>query len=206
MTARGAPISNSLYRRLKPIERFRLAIDAYARGDFSELKRLSDTCPEQKYWCQEVNYSEPMKASVVIALSAANLLLRARLAFEPAIDAKEMRDGIHDVLREHCSAAIAAKLELDDEYALIERVYSDRASDLVGVCEGIRRFSGRIGLLPEKLLSLEPNCLVTWGLACRLAEAHPCNGALADAVDTRLSALWTALVPSGPADVSAPAA
>ena len=190
-------ISNSLYQRLTPIERHRLAIDAHARSDLDEVRRLSDTCPEQKYWAQDPGYTERMKASFVIALSAANTLLAARLAMEPAIAADELTNELHEVLATQVSTAVADEVAASDESMMIERAYGDRASDMVGVYEGIRSFCDAIGVFPERLLSLDRNCLPLWEFGSKLAESHGCNEAMRDATSSRLTALWAGFVPAG---------
>jgi hypothetical protein len=190
-------ISNSLYQRLTPIERHRLVIDAHARSDLEEVRRLSDTCPEQKYWTQDPGYAERMKASLVIALAAANTLLSARLAMEPAIAADELTNGLHELLATEVSTAAADEVAASEESMMIERAYCDRASDMVGVYEGIRSFCGAIGVFPERLLCLDRNCLPLWEFGSELAESHACNEAIRDAVSSSLTALWSGFVPPG---------
>src|SRR3954447_3500058 len=90
--------SDSFYRKLTPTERHRLALDAFRRSDWDEARRLSDTCPEQRYWAQDPGYTERMKASMVVALSAANFLCRASAALEPAITVSEMNDAFCQLL------------------------------------------------------------------------------------------------------------
>ena len=46
-----------LYDRLTPEERFRLDVDAMARGDEEESRRLTDTCPRRSYTMNEVGFS-----------------------------------------------------------------------------------------------------------------------------------------------------
>jgi hypothetical protein len=152
-------ISNSLYQRLTPIERHRLAIDAHARSDLEEVRRLSDTCPEQKYWAQDPGYTERMKASFVVAFAAANTLLAARLAMEPAIAADELTNELHQVLATQVSTAVADEVAASDESMMIERAYGDRASDMVGVYEGIRSFAMQlVYFLKGFLVSTETAC------------------------------------------------
>jgi hypothetical protein len=46
-----------LYDRLTPEERFRLDVEAMARGDSEESRRLVDTCPRRSYTMTDVGFS-----------------------------------------------------------------------------------------------------------------------------------------------------
>jgi hypothetical protein len=177
-----AHITDALYRRLTPTERHRLAIDAYARADLDEVRRLSDTCPESRYWSQDPGYTERMKASIVIAFAAANLLFRASHAFQLAAAAKEMRGDLLEVLATQFSEAAADDVGRSEESAIVDRLYASRASEMVGVLEGIRRFCEEISVTPAKLLNLEPSCLPDWKLGSKLTEGHACEDANAETV------------------------
>jgi hypothetical protein len=198
--------SDSLYRRLTPTERHRLALDAFGRGDCDEVRRLSDTCPEHKYWCQDPNYAERMKASLVVALSASNYLFRAALALEPAVSAEEMNSAFIQGL-EQIGSDVGEELRQSEEALVIRRAYADRAAQLIGVRDGIRRFSDEIGVPAEKLLGLEKSCVATWEFASELAEIHSSDDATANFVHRSLVRTWNAFVPmpETPADVSAQA-
>jgi hypothetical protein len=185
------------------VERYRLAIDAHARGDLDEVRRLSDTCPEEKYFSQDPAYTERMKASLVIAPWAANFLQRARMGLEQPMAAKEFAAELHDLLAAEVSEAVANEVTADK--SAIDRVYLQRASEMVGVCEGIQRFCEALGVPPENLLSFDRSCLPLWALGCELAETHPCDETVERAVYDQLTACWSAFVPvdSGPAEASA---
>ena len=113
--------SDSLYRRLTPSERYRLALDAYGRGDCDEVRRLSDTCPGTEVWGQDPNYTERMKASIVVAFSAANFLFRASAAQKPAIALVEMNAAFFEPLEDDGSEAAAEELRHSEEAVIVER-------------------------------------------------------------------------------------
>ena len=188
-------LANSLYRRLTPVERHRLAIEAYARGDLDEVQRLSDTCPQQRYWSQDPNYAERMKASLVIAFAAANFLLRASFDFDAAVGARAFGDKVLEFVATEFSEATAEEVRSSHESAMVERGYAERAAAIVGVSSGIGRFCGQIGVDPLKFLSLEPSCLPAWEIARDLAEAHLCDHEIAETVHERLTSLWAGFVP-----------
>jgi hypothetical protein len=52
-----------LYDRFDPEERFRLTLEAMARGDEQEAKRLSGSCPLRTYTMKDVAYSDRLHAS-----------------------------------------------------------------------------------------------------------------------------------------------
>jgi hypothetical protein len=196
--------SDSLYRRLTPRERHRLAFDACGRGDWDEVRRLSDTCPEQRYWAQDPAYTERMKASMVVALAAANFLFRGSAALEPAVAAAEMNAAYCELLADEGCEAAAEELRHSEEALVLQRLYAARASELIGTRDGIRRFCDEIGVPPQKLLRLEPNCLPIWEFASELAGAHEPSDAATERVYEGLVAMWRAFlrVPESPEETS----
>jgi hypothetical protein len=192
-------LNSSLYEKLLPIERFQVAIDAVGRRDHDELRRLTDSCPEHRYWAMDVNYGERLKAATVIALSAANLLLRARLALEPPWAA---RDGLEEgatALAEFSAtfSVDESSLVSDDWNELqreIEATYCARASDLIGVCEGIRRFCEAIGVVPSNLLAFDRASIPLWELGQKLENTQPVNEEMAEVVHRYLTDFWSAMI------------
>jgi hypothetical protein len=158
------------------------------------VRRLSDTCPEHKYWGQDPNYTERMKASLVIALSAANFLFRASAALEPAIGTAKMNASLCELLECDGSEAAAQELRHSEEAVIVQHAYAARASEMIGVRDGISRVCDEIGVPSRTLLRLEPNCLPAWQLASDLADAHESDRATAEFVYDQLFALWRAFL------------
>jgi hypothetical protein len=81
-----------LYDRFTPDERFRLAIEALARGDEEEVERLKDTCPRETYRMNDLAFSERLRASQLISLYVcAELIellgaLRTTEAYQEAVE------------------------------------------------------------------------------------------------------------------------
>jgi hypothetical protein len=193
-------LNSSLYEKLLPIERFQVAIDAVGRGDHDDLRRLTDSCPEHRYWAMDVNYGERLKAATVIALSAANMLFRARLALEAAIGDRERLEDT-EAIREYFATTLSvdeSSLEPDGWNELVNEIraaYGTRAADLIGVCQGIRLFCQAIGVAPSNLLALERHCIPVWELGETLGKAHCCNEEMARAVHAYLTEMWSAMTP-----------
>ena len=62
------------YDRFDPDERFRLALEAAARGDEEEIERLRDTCPRVKYTAIDIAYSDRISGSLKITMMLCQLL------------------------------------------------------------------------------------------------------------------------------------
>jgi hypothetical protein len=61
-------IASSVYENLRPRQRIVASIEAEARGDETEIRRLSTSCPKTTYRQNEVEYSETMEALMGAAL------------------------------------------------------------------------------------------------------------------------------------------
>jgi hypothetical protein len=59
-----------LYDRFDPEERFRLTLEALARGDEREAKRLSESCPLRTYTIKDLAYCDRLRASRQISTIA----------------------------------------------------------------------------------------------------------------------------------------
>ena len=53
---------SKLYDRFTPEERFRLVIEAQARGDEEDVRRLVRTCPRHAYTMTDAAYSDRLLA------------------------------------------------------------------------------------------------------------------------------------------------
>jgi hypothetical protein len=69
-----------LYPRFRPPERFRLYLEAAARDDWDEARRLWGSCPTYSCSAPDRAYTWRLLAASYIAFSAAILLLRAEIA------------------------------------------------------------------------------------------------------------------------------
>lgn len=72
-----------LYDRFDSEERFRLTLEALARGDEQEAKRLSGSCPLRTYTMKDVAYSDRLHASrqitTIVYLDLARILAGLRI-------------------------------------------------------------------------------------------------------------------------------
>jgi hypothetical protein len=75
-----------LYDRLTPEERFRLDVEAMARGDSEESEHLTSTCPKRSYTMNEVGFSGRWHGALELTLLTF-LDLRARMDKVQMIDA-----------------------------------------------------------------------------------------------------------------------
>jgi len=75
-----------LYDRFAPEERFRLTLEALARGDEGEAERLSESCPRRTYTMNDLAYGHRMRAGLQITLVVC-LDLAPRLAQLQMIEA-----------------------------------------------------------------------------------------------------------------------
>jgi hypothetical protein len=75
-----------LYDRLTPEERFKLDVEAMARGDEEESRRLTDTCPRRPYTMREVAFSGRWHGALELMLITL-LDLRQRMDKVQMIDA-----------------------------------------------------------------------------------------------------------------------
>jgi hypothetical protein len=80
-----------LYDRLTPQERFRLDVEAMARGDEEESERLTDTCPRHSYVMNDVAFSGRWHG-------ASELMLITLLDLRQRMDKVQMIDAFRMVL------------------------------------------------------------------------------------------------------------
>jgi len=59
-----------LYARLTPEERFRLDVEAMARGDSEESRRLVDTCPRRSYTMTDIGFSGRWDGAIQLCMAA----------------------------------------------------------------------------------------------------------------------------------------
>jgi hypothetical protein len=61
---------DKLYDRLTPEERFRLDVEAMARSDEEESRRLTDTCPRRNYIMNDVGFAGRWDGAIQISMVA----------------------------------------------------------------------------------------------------------------------------------------
>ena len=82
------------YDRFDPDERFRLVLEAAARGDEEEIERLRDTCPRVKYTAIDIAYSDRISGSLKMTMLLCQLLapslteLRMLAAFREVLSSR----------------------------------------------------------------------------------------------------------------------
>jgi hypothetical protein len=190
-----------LYDRLAWDERFPAAVDAIGRGDVEELARLTDSCPERKYWSIDVEYAERMKAAWVIAALAGNMLLRARVDLEVPMFVHDFLEQFSRPMADFATALdarnqIDANEEWQDFHRTVAAAYETQVMNLIGTCEGIKRSCDFIGVAPSALLVLAPGSMAVWELGTRLRESHGHDETVAETVTQSLTGCWTAITPS----------
>jgi len=62
------------YDRFDPDDRFRLVLEAAARGDEEEIERLRDTCPRVRYTAIDIAYSDRISGSLKMTMLICQLL------------------------------------------------------------------------------------------------------------------------------------
>ena len=80
-----------LYDRFRPEERFRLVLEAQARGDEQETRKLVSTCPRREYTMTEAEYTDRM-------ISASSLVQLVALDLAPRIARAKMIEGFEEAL------------------------------------------------------------------------------------------------------------
>jgi len=143
-----------LYDRLTPEERFRLDVEAMARGDAEESELLTSTCPRRTYTMTDVGFSGRWDGAIQLTM-AALMDLRQSTAKLRMVDAFRAVLPYAEQLAQNSAAEAYFEAREDD-------------SSEAGVDEDLERIEARIKedgrLIPELLERLERQ-LATEGLA-----------------------------------------
>lgn len=117
MKTNGHKGLSGLYDRLTPAERFRLDVEAAARGDEAESKSLVDTCPRRHYKQNEVAFTGRWHAAIHLTLAVSLDLSQhlARLALVEAM--KETVPYIRTVFVNEAHRAYLEGHEAGNRYA-----------------------------------------------------------------------------------------
>jgi hypothetical protein len=86
------------YDRLTPEERFRLYIEAIARGDEEEWRNLEKSCPRLVYEMNDRAYEDRVRASeeitVLVCLDLATRLAKLRCLWRSAMSSLDFRAAV----------------------------------------------------------------------------------------------------------------
>jgi hypothetical protein len=117
---------SKFYDRFQPEERFRLTLEALARGDEEEAERLSDSCPRRTYTMNDLAYGDKVRGGLQITMvvclhltpSLAQLrMIRALRAAQPSVRMAWQYEAYQAYLEGHrtgsCHAWRAAGMEGD---------------------------------------------------------------------------------------------
>jgi hypothetical protein len=164
-----------LYDRLTPEERFRLDVEAMARGDAAESERLTSTCPRGTYTMTDVGFSGRWDGAIQLTM-AALMDLRQSTAKLRMIDAFRAVLPYSEQLAQHSAAEayldgrrsradtrkvdedlerIEARIEEDGRFIpeLLERLERELAAEGLAVWEAYSLFcEEEMEIAPEKLL------------------------------------------------------
>lgn len=212
------------YDKFKPDERFRLVIEALARGDEQEADRLAAACPRKIYREVDAEYGERVRVSSEI-ISAVVLDLGPRLGKLRMIEAfreflpvflgrgvdvaamawldgyREGKNGRRKRDEDIVEAGIEKALN-DAEQAtkripeVLEKLRDDVAAEIKAIWEGFSRFS-------KRELRLEPETVVSAWFAPALVHLHEVRDALdgvqpaptfAEEYDASLTRIWRRLI------------
>ena len=170
-----------LYDRLTPEERFRLDVEAMARGDAQESELLTSTCPRHTYTMTDVGYSGRWDGAIeltmatlmdlrqstaklrmlrmVDALRAAVLPYAEQLvqnsAAEAYFEASGAEDDSSEARADEDLEKIEARIKEDGRFIpeLLERLERELATEGLAVWEAFSLFCEEdMGISPEKLL------------------------------------------------------
>jgi hypothetical protein len=146
----------SYYDRLTPEERFKLFIEAWARGDEGECRHLESSCPKRTYEMDDVAYLDRVKASeeltTIMCLDLAPRLAKVQMlaAFKdslPFIYKACVDEENPD--REKTSAKLGGLIEVAN---VLDKVRRDIVRDAGAMWFGFSNFSStQLGIEPKKL-------------------------------------------------------
>jgi hypothetical protein len=164
-----------LYDRLTPEERFRLDVEAMARGDAEESELLTSTCPRRTYTMTDVGFSGRWDGAIQITTAAlmdlrqstAKLRMvdafRAVLPYAEQLAQNSAAEAYFEVREDDPSEAgvdddlerIEARIKEDGRLIpeLLERLERELATEGLAVWQAFSLFcEEEIGISPEKLL------------------------------------------------------
>jgi hypothetical protein len=198
----GKALKN-LYPRLRPDERFRLAVNAVARKDWDEFGLLSGSCPTYVYRATDLAYRERLWAASYIALHVANRLLSAESALEAPMfarevlmaDARALATEFGDGTTTEAADGEWPEIVSQTDHSELDDLCRQGIAVVLGICEGFERFCEGLGIEPAALLAFAPDCLPVWWRAVRLRGTDsPSDPARAEAFCELLEGVWKGML------------
>lgn len=74
-------LSTKFYEKLAPWERFKLVLEAEARDDEEEVRRLTETCPKKTYSMRDAEFTDLVEASRTLTWGFLILWLHAKASY-----------------------------------------------------------------------------------------------------------------------------
>jgi hypothetical protein len=153
--------------------------EAAARKDWDEVGVLASSCPTYVCRATDLAYTDRLSAAACIALSAGNLLLRAEVALAPHAFGRELLADMRafmtapdstlgDGIPIEAADGEGSRSSSRTRGAKWTMLYRERVTAVLGVCEGVERFSETLKVEPANLLGIQPGCLTAWQSAGRL--------------------------------------
>ena len=92
-------IASHIYKNLKPKQRIIASIEAAARGDETERRRLITSCPKKNYLQNDIEYSETMETLMGLAMAVEADLRGSALGYFVAlrIESKNAANFLQDI-------------------------------------------------------------------------------------------------------------
>lgn len=187
-----------LYDRLTPDERFRLALEAVARNDEQEARRLADTCPRRTYRAPDVAYTRLLDASQRVASAFAVLWLLTSRRYLVAAMAFSMAQAGMDAFAEGANSAwrlAGREGELLSKEPLqggpLEALVRERAAELRGIHAGLLRFCQAVQVKPDALLALYKPVLADIDALAAALSGVAASEEVAGEVEGLLRKLWS---------------
>lgn len=209
-----------LYPKLTPRERFRLVLEALARGDKEEMDRLAATCPREVYRMADAAFYDLVEASRLIAASFC-------IAWLDALGRYKMVETIVQGYLQTITAFVEAYVKganaawkqagkegvpfsvegrepteeelkeaglaaaLDRFPALLQQALRERAAELRGLWNGFTRFCLAVKVEPEKMLAWYPPVLADIEAARSILDGKaPVDEEKAECIYAMLHQAW----------------
>jgi hypothetical protein len=188
-----SPGLKSVYERLYPEERFRLALGAVARDDLDDLAHLVNGCPRRAYSAPDRNYGDRIAATSEITHITTTLILSALLSLQPYAIQRELLDVLRiewSEINEDDASGGSSEWPLQDLRARCESSYRDGLGGLLGICVGVERFCTAVKIEPTMLFATNPLGLHHWRQAISFRGEIAHDREHADVVEKLCLEIW----------------
>ncbi len=198
-----------LYERWTVEERFRLFMEALARGDESEIERLASTTPKMARTFLGVKYGDFIDASRLIVarlaldwMGISRLLTKQKQAIKGLMLAQMLwEDGFDlggSVLDHRSQKKHTVEVIFHERFTFYqtlqceaEKIYLETTSLLKGLYQGFLQFCHEVQLRPEILLAWQPLLLVELKEAeSILGNEVPANEDVANNILVQFHKMW----------------